>query len=326
MRRIVVFSSLALLLALPVRADRAGDVAGAQAMLDAGKADEALAAVERVLARGRPRGDALLVRSSALFVLGEQERAIADLRRAVEIDPALRQGWLNLAGVEIAGGRYTQALEALERAEALDPEAPDNDLNLGAALLLLDRSTDAGTRFDRYLAGQPGDGRAAYQVATNYALAGDVDEVVDLLGRAFAIDERLRIEVRRDRRFDLYQHPAFVLLMSTDSYRPPTGAHQVAAAFSLLHDAQDQLLIGAVTDALRRLGEPYDPTIEVTEGWALVWSAMRIKITNQPSGSGVVRLSAPAERFTAEDWHRRTQALLRAINDEVARILERRQR
>ena len=40
---------------------------------------------------------------------------------------------------------------------------------------------------------------------------------------------------------------------------------------------------------------------------------MRIKITNQSDGTGVVSLSAPAGRFTSDDWHRRTQALFSTI-------------
>ena len=74
-------------------------------------------------------------------------------------------------------------------------------------------------------------------------------------------------------------------------------------------------LLYAVLDALRQLREPYDVAIEANPRWALIWGEMRIKVTNQASGTGVVSLSAPAESFTAEEWHRRSQALFRKIHE-----------
>ena len=68
----------------------------------------------------------------------------------------------------------------------------------------------------------------------------------------------------------------------------------------------------AVLDALQTSGLPYDPRIEVTPDWALVWSEMRIKISALEAG-GQVELSAPAERFTPEQWRQKSEALLRQI-------------
>ena len=83
-----------------------------------------------------------------------------DLRRSLELDPRQRQGWLNLAALELVSVRYDAAYQAFLRAEALDPKAPDNDVNIGAALLFLGKLEEASGRFERYLAAQPNSGEA----------------------------------------------------------------------------------------------------------------------------------------------------------------------
>lgn len=290
----------------------------AQVLLDAERPEEALALVARAFGRGKPNGRGLLLRSTARFMLGEPEEATADLRRALEMDPSLRQGWLNLAAVEMSVERYDEAHRALLEAQTLAPEAADNDLNLGAVLLLKGEQAEADTHFARYLATHPNDPEAFLQVAGNYALAGLADAAIDRLTQAVALDERVRLRVRSDRRFDYFHLPRFRRLMNTDSYAPPPDAHRLAAAFPVRYDRQDPKLIDAVTDALVDTGLRYLPTIEATDGWALIWGDLRLKVSNQPDGNGVVELSAPAERFTEADWHRTTQDLLRAIHRQLA--------
>lgn len=45
-----------------------------------------------------------------------------------------------------------------------------------------------------------------------------------------------------------------------------------------------------------------------------MWADMRIKVHNQANGTGVVSLSAPPGRFTAQDWQSRSQELFLAIH------------
>ncbi|RMH20783.1 MAG: hypothetical protein D6696_07435 [Acidobacteria bacterium] len=307
--------SAALLLS-PAPADAAGEAQldQAQALLEADppQPERALELVEEGLRRAAS-GRALLLRSTARFMLGQHEAATADLHRALELDPSLRQGWLNLAAVEMSLERYDAAHEALLRAFELDPEADDNDLNLGAVLLLMGRVDEADQHLARYLSRHAEDAEAYFQVAGNYALEGMIDRTVQILARAFELDERLRLRVRRDRRFNFFHHDGFRRLMNTDFYRLPAGSHHVAAAFSVPYDRRDGVLLDAVTEALRRQHVPFDPTIEATDGWALIWGELRIKLSNQPNGTGMISLTAPADRLTASEFHRRTQAVLRTV-------------
>lgn len=310
---------LPLALPRPAAADDAARLAQAKEYLDLGKPQEALPLIEQVLGRREANAGALLLRSTARIMLGDAEPGIADLRRALKLDPSLRQGWLNLAAVEISEERYDGAYDAFRKAEELDPAAPDNQLNLGAVLIFQGKLEEASRRFDRYLEGNPESADAFYLVAANYALGGYEALAVEHLARAIELDEKMRLKARSDNKFVLLGSPQYHELLVTDRYTIPPGAHRADAAFAVPYSRDDGRLLGAVIDALHEVGEAFDPRIEATERWALVWGDFRIKVTNRADGTGVVLLSAPAARFTPAEWQRRSDALFAAVRDQLAR-------
>ena len=307
------------LLATPLLAAEPGSklaekLSKAQALLEGGRPEAAMEILDGVLARGKPDAEALLLRSSGRIMLGNLSGGIDDLRRATQVDPSLRQAWLNLAGIEIAQRRFESGYEALLEAQKLDPSAPDNDANLGAVLLMLGKSGEASGHFARYLEQEGASADAYYLVASNYALAGMADPAVDHLRQAILLNERLRVRARSDERFLSLDAPEYDRLVVSDLYQPPADAFTAAAAFKVRYDVQDNRLLYAVLGALRSLQIEYDPAIESTERWALVWADLRIKVTNQSNGTGVVHLSAPADRYTTDSWQRVSQRLFQTIH------------
>ncbi len=301
-----------ILMPSPIRAD-AASLAQAQIYLDQGKVQEALSLIDRTLATGQPSAEALLLRSTANIMRGYANQGFKDLKRALKIDPALRQGWLNLAGLEIVEKRYDEATSALLEARKLDPAAPDSYLNLGAVAMLQGRSKAATKEFRAYLERAENLGEAHYLVAANYALGDQAQLAVEHLATAIQQDERFRLRARSDDRYAALVNPRYTELLNNDSYQPPPDAHSVAAAFDTPYSRESPRLLYAVLDAMKELGERYDPKVEATKDWALIWAEMRIKVWNQGNGSGVVSLSAPVERFTTDQWHQRSQALFQAI-------------
>lgn len=287
--------------------------AAARELIEAGQPAAAAAFLDTWLQTHPEDAGALLQRSTARFMLDEMEPGRRDLERALELDPTLRQGWLNRAALDLADGDHPAALEAFRRAEALDPAASDNSLNIGAVLLLEGDLDEASRRFGRYLAAQPGDAEASYLVASNYAMAGYVGLALGHLRTAIGLDERSRLRARNDPNFSgLADSGQFQQLLLTDGYAPPPGAHVAVQRFEAAYDGSRGPLLPAVLDALQTSGQPYDPRIEVNPDWALVWSEMRIKVA-AAGGGGQVELSAPAERFTPEQWRQRSESLLRQI-------------
>jgi tetratricopeptide (TPR) repeat protein len=293
------------------------EIAQAQILVDAGRPAEAIPILDRVLRRQPNDARALFLRSTARLLTDDLPGGRADLDRVLVLDPKNRQAWLTRAGMEIAETRYGPALEALRQAEALDPAAADNHLNIGAVQLLQGQLPEATDRFRRYLAAQPEAAEPFFLVAKNFAAAGYAGMAVEHLRRAIELDERWRVRARTDPSFGgLAAHTGFQQLLAIDSYRPPAGAWRAERTYNAAYDGGEGLLLGAVLDALLTLGERVDPRVEVTPDWALVWGEVRIKVAPH-AGGGVVELSAPAERFTAERWQAESERLFRAITLQI---------
>ncbi len=292
-----------------------------EAALDAGRPDQAL----RLLAE-HERDDrtlsarALLLRSTAHFMLGATERGRHDLERALASDPRLRQGWLNRAALDISEGNLDAALEAFRRARELDPDAPDTDLNIGAVLLLQGKADEAAPHLERYLAASGDSAEAWYLVASNYALGGQAGPAVEHLARAIAIDERMRLRARTDANFtQLAEGASFQQLLATESYRIPADSHAIYRTYDQRYLGGEGKLLAAVLDALQLSGEPFDHQIEVTPDWALIWGEMRIKVRDDSRDGGRVELTAPRGRFGDAEWRARANKLLAEIAVQLAK-------
>jgi tetratricopeptide (TPR) repeat protein len=297
------------------------ELAQAQLLLDQNRPEEALPILDRVLRRRADDARALFLRSTARLQTGDEAGGRADLERALQLDPGNRDAWLTRAGLEIAAQSYAAALAALVEAERLDPGAADNDVNIGAVLLLQGRLPEATDRFRRYLAVSPEAAEPYFLVAKNYAGAGFAGLAVDHLRRAVVLDERFRLRARNDPSFTgLAGNTAFQELLATDLYLLLPGAWSASRSYSAPYTGGEGGLLTAVLDALLTAGERFDPQIEVTPGWALVWGEMRIKVAPGPEGTGVVELSAPAERFTAERWREKSEALFRSVTLQLVRL------
>jgi tetratricopeptide (TPR) repeat protein len=220
----------------------------------------------------------------------------------------------------VADQRYEEALSAFERARELDPEAVDNSLNLGATLLLLGRVPEAAEHFAHYLEVTEGATDSLLLIAKNYALAGYQALALDHLRRAIAADERSRLTARTDPAFDdLATSHEFQEILATDTYVAPSGAFETIAAFDVPYETAQGKLLGAVVDALRGQRLPFDPRIEVTDTWSLIWADLRIKVgIGEDQAKGIVSLSAPPGRFTPGEWSKITNELFARIRYELA--------
>lgn len=270
------------------------------------------------LSSGKNSAEGLMLRGMAKIMLGELKTGSLDLERAVKKDPRLRDGWLNLAGLEIAEGKFEAALTLMQKAHDLDPSAPDSHLNLGAVKIMLGRRSEADKDFARYLQ-LDSSAEAYYLVATNYAIGGHEEAAVEHLERAIAGDERNRLRARQDDRFAGLASLDYKVLLHTDAYQIPANHLQVAAAFRAPYDQRNPRLLYATMSALDTVSIDYEAEVETTAKWALLWAekGLRIKIYNQESGTGVVLLSRPSSGITTAEWQRLSQELFRAIQSRL---------
>ncbi len=293
-------------------------LAQAQELLDGGRPQAALPILDELLKKEPGNARALLLRSTARFLSDDIAGGTADLDRSLALDPRQRQAWLNRAALAIADKKYDAAFSALSEAEKLDPQASDNDLNLGAVQLLQGKLQPASERFGRYLARHPRAAEPRYLVASNYALAGYAALAIEHLRQAIELDERSRVRARTDPNFSgLFSQARFQELLAADTYRLPPGGHFARRLYDAPYDQQDGLLVNSVLGALRTAGERYEPRLETTADWALIWGELRIKVSRTKDGKGLVEVSAPVERMSAAEWQRRSDKILQAVTIEL---------
>lgn len=297
-------------------------LAQAQELLDAGDAEGAIKLLNKTVKAKPPLAEAFLMRSTANFVVGDLQAGRSDLEETLKLDPSLRQAWLNRAGLDLSEGNYDAALEALTKARDLDPAAIDNDLNLGVVLVLKGDLEPASQHFQAHIQRSGGSAEAYYVVASNYAMAGLAGPGIEHLKQAIQIDERVRLRARADPNFqDLESNQRFQDLLLTDTFQPEPGSHFAVQKFDSPFGGPDSPLVSATLDALQFTGQPFDPRVEVTPDWALIWSEYRIKIMSSDDGGGQIQLTAPPNSFTPAEWKRRSEDLFREI---TVRLLSRR--
>src|SRR6185295_2457866 len=101
--------------------------------------------------------------------LGQHERARAALRKVLELDPTSAKAYENLAGDELSARELAPAIADLTRALDLDPHLYDALYNLALALEASGRHAEARPQIERFVRDAP-QPRYAREVAELTAL------------------------------------------------------------------------------------------------------------------------------------------------------------
>lgn len=300
-------------------------IAEARRMLEEERAAEALQLLKPLADRDDASPEVLFLLSNAYFVLGDTSTGRLALDRSIARDPSFREAWITRAALDLAEGQLEQALSGFRTAQRLDPTAADNEINLGATYAIMGDLGNASRQFNSYLSRNRSDTMAYYLVAKNYAMASQWELTVQHLRAAIQLDEKTRRLARRDPVFGpISDYEPFRALLATDTYQPAPGSHLRTESFDEAYDGGHGILLRAVLNALQFSGRPFDPNVEVTDQWALIWSELRIKLTNSPSGGGRLEFSAPATSYHPEQWTRQTDELVGWIREQLARLKMRR--
>ncbi|MCX5797398.1 MAG: tetratricopeptide repeat protein [Elusimicrobia bacterium] len=181
--------------------DAAAQIGRAELLLESGRRDEALAALQRAQSLG-PK-DADLVRMLGLYRgLKEPDRALAVADRIVKLRPGDAPAHIERAELLLESGRRDEALAALQRAQSIGPKEPQLErmLRLYRGLKEPDRALAVA---DRIVKLRPGDAPAQVERAELLLESGRRDEALAALQRAESLDpsaENLR-RIARDYQF-----------------------------------------------------------------------------------------------------------------------------
>jgi len=84
--------------------------------------DKALALYEKAIIAAPDSAGVYAARSNTFRLMGNLEAALADARKAIELAPAQREGWIKLSHALVQGKQYDEALSAIDRAIELAPK------------------------------------------------------------------------------------------------------------------------------------------------------------------------------------------------------------
>lgn len=187
----------------------------AEAML--GRIDEALPAVEKILASGPSRGTAerlLLYIGEARYRRGERAAGLRHIRRSLEARPTA-DGYHLLASLEGEEGRHEEETALLRRALEIDPKYAPARVDLGARLAQAGQRDAARAELERVVRENPYYARGHYNHAAFLLEGGEEERALASFERAVklepdyakaryaAIAVRLRLGQQADARREL---------------------------------------------------------------------------------------------------------------------------
>lgn len=142
--------------------------------------EEGAAVIDRILRNGESAESHLLLGMTKYEAM-EYPEAIADLKKAAEINPKLPDVYSYLGQAEMASGDMNAAREAFEKELTGNPNDFESNVRL-AVLLKQDGNYDrAHELLHRALLVRPNDPGALYQVGATYLAAGDMNRALPAL-------------------------------------------------------------------------------------------------------------------------------------------------
>lgn len=161
------------------------------AQLQAGRLDVAIANLERALEIDPGYADAHNNLGYALSQQGRLAEAIAQYRMALEIDPHLLRAHYNLGNALLQAGRVQEAFAPYQEALRIDPSYAEVHNNLGIALLSVGRVGEAIAHFQTAIELRPtyvdAHRNLAWVLATGPAKLRDGVRAVGLAERAYLL-------------------------------------------------------------------------------------------------------------------------------------------
>ncbi|GMV18857.1 MAG: tetratricopeptide repeat protein [Polyangiaceae bacterium] len=129
-------------------------------------------------------GPARVERGRLLLILGEADKALAELEKGVALEPTDPESHSALGVALLATGKAEQALSRFRRAAELDRDNPARLANLGTAYMMRGQVEEAIKAYERAVALAPNDPRARGDLGTAYLAANKADQALPHLEQA----------------------------------------------------------------------------------------------------------------------------------------------
>jgi tetratricopeptide (TPR) repeat protein len=134
---------------------------------------------------------------------GHHNMALSCYRKAIKINPSLKEAYNNLGKLMTEIGRPDEALAYLDKALELDPNYASALVNRGIALATLGRYEEALELFEKSVCLEPDNEKAWYNKAMIHYVLGVYDRAQECIGKALDINpgympaQKLKCELER---------------------------------------------------------------------------------------------------------------------------------
>jgi tetratricopeptide (TPR) repeat protein len=148
----------------------------AQLYFLAGQADQAGQQADAILAINPVHADAHLIKGLSLVAEGRTQNGIAELRKAIELDPQKPTGYIELARVYAQQRNFTDAEALLRESLQRNPQSSDSRILLGDVLAAAGKETEAAKEYQRGLEADRNNGTLYMRLAALHHKAHRTDE------------------------------------------------------------------------------------------------------------------------------------------------------
>ena len=155
--------------------DRAVDYALGAALIREGKIQRGEAVIDRILKDG-DTAEANLLMGEAQFAAADYKTAVVTLRRALDLNPNLPEGWSLYGRALLSSEDMVAAKQAFQRSLQIDQNDFSANLYLGAVLRREGNHVEAAPYLERALRLRPTSPEAQFQMGARNAADGKLEE------------------------------------------------------------------------------------------------------------------------------------------------------
>lgn len=206
-----------------------------------------------------------------------QAEAIAEFRKALDLDPSSVTEKLNYGLALLRGGRTPEAVSLLQQVQRQDPALPHTWFNLGLTFKRSGEIDKARTQFERLIQIVPSEPIGHYQLGTLYRIAGRAPDAIAQFQRASELNPLLAAA-----HFQLYN-------LYRQSGRKQESEQELAA-FQRLKQQQEGAAIPEDVDWCV-FAEIYDPPRALTPVARPAKPIYEEKVLDNPAGAGAAGLT-----------------------------------
>lgn len=165
-------------------------MAGCAGWFGGDRPDQAVGGAPGRVAGGADDAARLVTSADEAIAAGDKSKALAELARAIEINPQLTTAHLSMGDIYRGERNWVQAERAYRRAAESEPRNFDAQYLHGLMLHLLDRVSEAIGAYLRALDLQPNDFQANLNVSAAYFQLGEFAQAVPFAERAVRLSPR----------------------------------------------------------------------------------------------------------------------------------------